>query len=58
MSPLARPIARLVGAENISTDPAVLAALRPAYAVDFMFAYPLAGFLVLGAVFLLRALWR
>ncbi|MGZ5662420.1 MAG: potassium transporter Kup, partial [Usitatibacter sp.] len=30
----------------------VFAALKPAYAVDFMFAYPLPGFLVLGAVFL------
>ncbi len=33
-------------------NPAVLNALKPAYAVDFMFAYPLPGFLVLGAVFL------
>jgi KUP system potassium uptake protein len=30
----------------------VLHALEPAYAVDFMFGYPVAGFLVLGAVFL------
>jgi KUP system potassium uptake protein len=30
----------------------VLEAFKPAYAVDFMFAYPLLGFLVLGAVFL------
>jgi len=34
MSPLARPIARLIGAENISTDPAVLAA----HAADRWFA--------------------
>jgi glycolate oxidase len=34
MSPLARPIARLVGAENVSTDPAVLAA----HAADRWFA--------------------
>jgi len=30
----------------------VLHALEPGYAVDFMFGYPVAGFLVLGAVFL------
>jgi KUP system potassium uptake protein len=33
-------------------NPSVLLAFKPEYAVDFMFAYPLLGFLVLGAVFL------
>ncbi len=41
-----------IGATQIAKNPAVLAALRPAYAVDFMFGNPLPGFLVLGAVFL------
>ena len=41
-----------MGAVQLYSNPAVLAALKPAYAVDFIFAYPLLGFLVLGAVFL------
>ena len=41
-----------LGATQLAKNPAVLAALKPAYAVDFVFAYPLLGFLVLGAVFL------
>jgi len=41
-----------IGLMRIAEHPTVLAALKPAYGVDFMFAYPLAGFLVLGAVFL------
>ncbi|MEP7067786.1 MAG: potassium transporter Kup [Usitatibacter sp.] len=41
-----------IGAMQLAKNPAVLAALQPAYAVDFVFAYPLLGFLVLGAVFL------
>src|SRR5258708_2486953 len=41
-----------LGAMQIAKNPAVLAALRPAYAVDFMIGNPLSGFLVLGAVFL------
>jgi KUP system potassium uptake protein len=41
-----------LGVVQLVKNPAVLAALRPAYAVDFLFAYPLPGFLVLGAVFL------
>ncbi len=40
------------GAIQLAHNPAVLAAFRPAYAVDFLFANPMAGFLVLGAVFL------
>jgi KUP system potassium uptake protein len=40
------------GLAHIVKNPDVLAALKPAYAVDFVFAYPLAAFLVLGAVFL------
>ena len=40
------------GAAHILKNPSVLAALKPAYAVDFVFAYPMASFLVLGAVFL------
>jgi len=40
------------GMVQILENPGVLAAFRPAYGVDFMFAYPGAGFLVLGAVFL------
>ena len=41
-----------MGAMQLAKNPSVLHALEPAYAVDFMFAYPLLGFLVLGAVFL------
>jgi len=41
-----------LGVVQLVKNPAVLNALKPAYAVDFMFAYPLPGFLVLGAVFL------
>jgi KUP system potassium uptake protein len=41
-----------IGAAQLYKNPAVLAALQPAFAVDFIFAYPLLGFLVLGAVFL------
>jgi KUP system potassium uptake protein len=41
-----------MGVAQLMKNPAVLNALRPAFAVDFMFAYPLPGFLVLGAVFL------
>jgi len=41
-----------LGVMQLVKNPAVLAALRPAFAVDFVFAYPLPGFLVLGAVFL------
>ncbi len=41
-----------VGLSHIVKNPAVLAALYPRYAVDFVFAYPLLGFIVLGAVFL------
>jgi KUP system potassium uptake protein len=41
-----------LGAMQLAKNPVVLAALKPAFAVDFMFAYPLLGFLVMGAVFL------
>ncbi|HET7729131.1 MAG TPA: potassium transporter Kup [Usitatibacter sp.] len=41
-----------MGIAHIVRNPDVLEALKPAYAVDFMFTFPLAGFLVLGAVFL------
>jgi KUP system potassium uptake protein len=41
-----------LGVVELSRNPVVLHALEPAYAVDFMFANPLSGFLVLGAVFL------
>ena len=41
-----------IGVTHIFKNPAVLQALLPAYGVAFMFSYPLAGFLVLGAVFL------
>ncbi|HEX7606347.1 MAG TPA: KUP/HAK/KT family potassium transporter, partial [Usitatibacter sp.] len=41
-----------LGVMQLVKNPAVLAALKPAYAVDFIFAYPLPGFFVLGAVFL------
>jgi len=40
------------GIAQLAKNPVVLHALEPAYAVDFMFGYPLPGFLVLGAVFL------
>src|SRR5258708_6136633 len=40
------------GVAQLAKNPAVVHALKPAYAVDFMFGYPMAGFLVLGAVFL------
>ncbi|MEO7743888.1 MAG: potassium transporter Kup [Usitatibacter sp.] len=42
----------VIGVAHIVKNPEVLLALKPAYAVDFMFTYPGAGFLVLGAVFL------
>ena len=41
-----------LGVYHVSRNPAVLAALQPAFAVDFFFGYPIAGFFVLGAVFL------
>jgi len=41
-----------LGVSQIITDPHVLVALNPMYAVHFMIANKLAGFLVLGAVFL------
>jgi KUP system potassium uptake protein len=41
-----------LGVMQLAKNPSVLAALKPAYAVDFIFSYPLLGFLVLGAVFL------
>jgi KUP system potassium uptake protein len=41
-----------LGVMQLVKNPSVLAALKPAYAVDFMFAYPLLGFFVLGAIFL------
>jgi KUP system potassium uptake protein len=41
-----------VGVWHLQANPSVLMALKPAYAVDFMFTYPGLGFLVLGAVFL------
>jgi len=41
-----------LGILQIAKNQAVLYALKPGYAVDFMFANPVAGFLVLGAVFL------
>jgi KUP system potassium uptake protein len=41
-----------IGVLHLVDNPSVLHAFEPAYAVDFMFAYPLLGFLVLGAVFL------
>jgi KUP system potassium uptake protein len=40
------------GVARIAVNPAILGALNPAHAVGFMEAYPWAGFLVLGAVFL------
>jgi KUP system potassium uptake protein len=40
------------GVLHIVEHPAVLYALAPEHAVDFLLAYPLRGFLVLGAVFL------
>jgi len=41
-----------LGAWRLSDNPAVLQAVKPIYAVDFVLQYPLLGFLVLGAVFL------
>jgi len=41
-----------LGFVQIAKNPSVLAAFFPKYAVDFLFAYPLPGFIVLGAVFL------
>ena len=41
-----------LGVWNIVRVPAVLAATNPVYAVSFLVAHPLAGYLVLGAVFL------
>ena len=41
-----------IGVMHIASNPAVLWAFKPSYAVDFMLTYPLGGFLVLGAVFL------
>ena len=41
-----------MGVAQLSANPAVLHALKPAYAVDFVFAYPMPAFVVLGAVFL------
>jgi len=41
-----------LGFWRLSANPAVLQAVKPIYAVDFMVQYPLLGFLVLGAVFL------
>jgi len=41
-----------LGVYRLAANPAVLNALKPGYAVDFLIAYPLLGFLVLGAVFL------
>jgi len=42
----------LLGAMQIARDPAVLAALNPAYAFGFLTGNPLAAFLALGAVVL------
>jgi KUP system potassium uptake protein len=42
----------VIGIAQVAKNPDVLHALDPAYAVDFVFAYPLAGFFVLAAVFL------
>ncbi len=41
-----------VGVSHLAKNPVVLSALQPAFAVDFVFAYPLLAFFVLGAVFL------
>jgi KUP system potassium uptake protein len=41
-----------VGAYRLAANPAVLNAFKPVYAMNFLIAYPLLGFLVLGAVFL------
>jgi KUP system potassium uptake protein len=40
------------GVAQLANNPSVLWALKPEYAVDFVFAYPGLGFFVLGAVFL------
>lgn len=42
----------VIGAMNISVNPSVLHALKPAHGVEFVFAYPGPAFFVLGAVFL------
>ncbi len=42
----------LLGILNIANEPSVLAALSPAYAVQFFLEYKLAGFIALGAVVL------
>jgi len=42
----------VLGIAQVVKNPSVLAALKPEYAVDFIFANPVAGFFVLGAVFL------
>jgi KUP system potassium uptake protein len=42
----------LLGIWNIFRSPRVLAAINPWWAVSFLMAHPLAGYLVLGAVFL------
>jgi KUP system potassium uptake protein len=41
-----------LGIGQIAQNPSVLAAVSPMYAVSFLGAYPMLGFLVLGAVFL------
>ncbi len=41
-----------LGVAQIAQNPAVLAAVNPMFAVRFLAAFPLLGFLVLGAVFL------
>ena len=41
-----------LGATQVARNPSVLAAIDPAYAVRFIEAHPVAGFFVLGAVFL------
>src|SRR5688572_12580149 len=42
----------VLGAYQVARNPAILAALRPEFAVHFFFAFPITGFFVLGAVFL------
>ena len=41
-----------LGLMQLAGNPVVLHALKPAYAVDFVFSYPSPAFIVLGAVFL------
>ncbi len=41
-----------LGAAQVAANPSVLDAVHPGYAIDFLRAHPLPGFLVLGAVFL------